>query len=53
MCKAALATETATIAEYLQPWQLAVGVAGGVEALPHAARAWRDQHAADVDRYLA
>ena len=39
-CKALLATETQVVADFLAPWQLAVGVRGGAEAAVHAAREW-------------
>ena len=48
--KAALSTETDTIAQFLFPWQLAVGVPGGVEAVPHAVQEWKDRFAGDPDR---
>ena len=51
-CKCGLATETTTIADYLRPWQLAVGVQGGAEALVHAAREWQRRAGDDVDLVL-
>ena len=46
-CKAILSTEKETIAQFLAPWQLAVGVKGGAEAAVHAAREWATDNKED------
>ena len=50
MGKALLSTEREAAVAFLQPWQLAVGIPAGVEALPHVARAWRRRFHDDPDR---
>ena len=50
--KVLLGTEMENLREYLYPHQLAVGVAGGVEVMPHISRQWLADHAEDVDRVL-
>ncbi len=50
--KALLGTEVANLRDYLAPHQLAVGVAAGVEVMPHLARQWLRHFADDADRLL-
>ena len=48
--KALLGTEREAAVRYLQPYQLAVGVSAGVEAVPHVARAWKRKYENDPER---
>ena len=48
--KALLGTEREAAVRYLQPYQLAVGVSAGVEAVPHVARAWKRKYEHDPER---
>ncbi len=50
--KCMLSTELDNLREHLLPHQLAVGVPGGVEVMPHLARAWMGYHSNDPDRIL-
>ena len=53
VARALFLTEKEALREYLEPsGQLCVGVSAGVEALPHAARAWLEEKQDDPDAIL-
>eukprot|EP00973_Karenia_brevis_P029551 4076597-Karenia_brevis.AAC.2 len=45
-----LQTEVDTLRDHLLPHQLAVGVKGAVEVMPHLSRQWEEHFAGDLDR---